>query len=66
MVVTGSNPVKRTHSLDWAATYTPSIGTGKVQVTVVWDNNHDLDLWVTEPSGHRIWYSQPHRRAAGP
>jgi hypothetical protein len=30
---------------------TPVLGTGDVQVTLTWDNNSDLDLYVTEPNG---------------
>lgn len=32
------------------------LGTGDVQVTLTWDNTDDMDLWVIEPNGTRIWY----------
>lgn len=32
----------------------PVLGTGDVQVTLTWDNNSDLDLYVTEPNGNVI------------
>lgn len=40
-------------------TPTPSAGTGDVQVTLTWYSAQaiDLDLWVTEPSGERCYYS---------
>ncbi|MGD2068418.1 MAG: hypothetical protein PVI57_07010 [Gemmatimonadota bacterium] len=32
------------------------LGTGDVQVTLTWNTTADLDLWVTDPFGERIWY----------
>ena len=37
-------------------------GYGVIQVTLTWDNSSDLDLWVTDPSGERIYYG--HRTSA--
>ncbi|MBI5058558.1 hypothetical protein HZB60_02115 [candidate division KSB1 bacterium] len=39
-------------------TPTIPVGTGAVQVTLTWFNEHplDLDLWVTEPGGERCFY----------
>ena len=31
-------------------------GYGDVQVTLTWDNESDLDLWVTDPTGELIYY----------
>ncbi len=34
-----------------------TVGTGAVQITLAWTTDyHDVDLWVTEPGGERIWY----------
>ncbi|MBN1285424.1 MAG: DUF11 domain-containing protein [Anaerolineae bacterium] len=33
-----------------------TLGTGDVQVTLVWDNTDDMDLWVIEPNGERIYF----------
>ncbi len=41
------------------ATETPELGTGDVQVTLSWDNDYDLDLYVTEPGGEVIFYDNP-------
>jgi len=37
-------------------------GNGDVKVTLTWENEADLDLWVTDPSGERIGWS--HRGSA--
>jgi hypothetical protein len=37
-------------------TETPVLGTGDVQITLTWDNDYDLDLYVTEPSGELIYF----------
>ncbi|MBW8012898.1 MAG: hypothetical protein FVQ83_16900 [Chloroflexi bacterium] len=34
-----------------------TFGGGDVQITLTWDNSADLDLWVTEPSGEKIYFS---------
>ena len=34
-------------------------GTNDTRVTLTWDNNVDLDLWIIEPSGERIFYNNP-------
>lgn len=33
-----------------------SAGTGDIQITLVWEGNVDVDLWVTDPSGERIYW----------
>jgi hypothetical protein len=32
------------------------LGSGDVKVTLTWDNTSDTDLWVTEPSGEKIYF----------
>lgn len=32
------------------------LATGDVQVTLIWDNDADMDVSVSEPNGSRIWY----------
>jgi uncharacterized protein YfaP (DUF2135 family) len=34
-------------------------GTGDIKVTLTWDNTADLDLWVTDPAGNRLYYANP-------
>jgi hypothetical protein len=38
------------------ATRVETLGTGDVQVTLLWDSTNDLDLWVTDPAGETIYY----------
>ena len=38
-------------------TATLVLGTGDVQVTLTWETSDDLDLWVTDPDGEKIFYS---------
>jgi hypothetical protein len=33
-----------------------SVGTGDVQVTLTWQTNDDIDLYVTDPNGETIYY----------
>jgi hypothetical protein len=33
-----------------------TVGAGKVQVTLIWDNEVDMDLHVTEPDSTEIWF----------
>ena len=42
-----------------------TVGTGKIQVTLLWNNDNDLDLHVTDPTGVRIWYAAPGPTATG-
>lgn len=46
---TGTSPVIKPQKL----------GTGTFQITLVWDQANDIDLWLTEPDGHVIKYSSP-------
>lgn len=40
-------------------------GSGDIQVTLTWDQPVDLDLWVTDPSGERIYYGHPQSLSGG-
>ena len=40
-------------------------GFGQVKVTLTWTSNADLDLWVTEPNGNRIYYANPSSSTGG-
>jgi len=40
-------------------------GYGDVQVTLTWDNTSDIDLWVTEPNGNKIYYQSPNSSTGG-
>lgn len=35
-------------------------GTGKLQISLSWDQPNDVDLHVTEPNGTRIYYANPY------
>lgn len=39
------------------ATRVQSLGTGDVQVTLIWNSTNDLDLWVTDPRGTLIYFN---------
>jgi hypothetical protein len=41
------------------------VGEGTIQVTLIWDNDNDMDLHVIEPNGSRIWYASPGPSATG-
>ena len=43
----------------------PELGTGDVQATLTWDTNDDLDLWITDPQGVSIYYSNPSSPSGG-
>jgi hypothetical protein len=32
------------------------VGDGQIRVTLIWGNDDDLDLFVTDPTGERVWY----------
>ena len=48
-------------------TPTLPVGTGAIQVTLTWFNDHslDLDLWVTEPDSERCYYGNPITQTGG-
>jgi hypothetical protein len=42
-----------------------TLGTGDVQVTVIWADGNDLDLHVVDPAGAEIYFSNPHSPSGG-
>jgi hypothetical protein len=40
-------------------------GGGDVQISLAWDNEADLDLWVTDPAGERIYYGNRSSASGG-
>lgn len=41
------------------------MGTGDVQVTLIWDNYNDLDLFVNDPNGETIFWDHPSAASGG-
>jgi hypothetical protein len=41
------------------------LGTGDVQVTLLWRDDVDLDLYVTDPRGETMWYQNPRSSTGG-
>ncbi len=41
------------------------LGTGDVQITLIWNSTNDLDLWVQDPNGVNIYYRQPSSQSGG-
>jgi uncharacterized protein YfaP (DUF2135 family) len=42
-----------------------ALGTGDVQVTLIWNSYNDLDLYVTDPAGDTIFWLQPTSPSGG-
>lgn len=42
-----------------------TFGTGNMQVTLLWDQANDIDLWLTEPDENRIYYGARSSSTAG-
>ena len=42
-----------------------TLGTGDVQVTLIWDTDSDMDLRVEDPTGHEISHHQPASESGG-
>ncbi|MFS4493715.1 YfaP family protein [Maribacter sp. 2308TA10-17] len=40
-------------------------GFGQVKVTLTWTSRADLDLWVTEPNGNKIYFANPSSSTGG-
>ena len=36
-----------------------NVGSGKLQVTLFWNKENDIDLWLIEPDGNKIYYAAP-------
>jgi len=47
------------------ATRVADLQTGDVQVTLIWNTTDDLDLWVTGPSGEKIYYQDKNSNDGG-
>lgn len=47
------------------ATRVATLGTGDVQVTLLWDSVNDLDLWVTDPAGETIYFDHKYSASNG-
>ena len=41
------------------------VGTGTLQISLSWNEVDDIDLWVTDPSGFKIFYADPVSAATG-
>lgn len=41
------------------------VGTGDVQVSLTWDTESDVDLWLTEPNGNKIFYANDNSSTGG-
>lgn len=41
------------------------LGTGDVQVTLIWNSVNDLDLWVIDPNDTKIYYAHPTSPSGG-
>jgi len=50
-------PTGDVSGIQGVALETIEVGTGDVQVSVRWDTPTDVDLWLTEPDGFRIYWS---------
>ena len=42
-----------------------TLGTGDVQITLIWNSTNDLDLWVTDPQETLIFYRNPTSASGG-
>jgi hypothetical protein len=54
---TTTAPPETTTTTSPPVTEPPDLGGGDVQVTLAWDTEDDLDLYVTDPQGSQISYS---------
>jgi hypothetical protein len=55
------NRINDVNLLDSALEY----GYGDVQITLTWNQAVDLDLWVTDPFGERIWWMNTSSNSGG-
>ncbi|MBC8511593.1 MAG: hypothetical protein H8D32_01240, partial [Dehalococcoidia bacterium] len=46
-------------------TVTPSVGIGEVNVRLEWQGDCDLDLWVVDPAGEKIYYDKTTSTSGG-
>jgi hypothetical protein len=67
-VVPASTPATSTAPAQASTLVVPpglNLGTGDVQVTVLWADGNDLDLHVVDPAGAEIYFSNPHSPSGG-
>jgi hypothetical protein len=48
-----------------APIYIVAVGSGDVQINLHWDTTADLDLWVEDPFGNRVWYADTQPSSGG-
>lgn len=41
------------------------VGSGDIQISLTWNTQTDVDLWLTEPDGTRIWYQNTSSASGG-
>jgi len=41
------------------------VGTGDIQISLTWDTQSDVDIWLTEPDGNKIYYDNPSSSSGG-
>ncbi len=41
------------------------LGSGDIQITLSWNTIDDLDLWVIDPNGEKIYYQVPQSSSGG-
>ena len=58
-------PAPPTPVLGPTATRVTQLGSGDVQITLTWNSTNDLDIWVTDPSGEKIYFYHPRSASGG-
>jgi hypothetical protein len=41
------------------------VGSGDIQISLTWNTQTDVDLWLTEPDGNKIYYANPTSSSGG-
>ena len=60
-----SSPRKASNLVVVAGIEVVNVGTGILQISLSWNIVDDIDLWVTDPSGFRIYYGDKKSIATG-
>ncbi len=42
-----------------------SAGTGELQITLTWTGNVDVDIWVTDPNGEKVYFAHRKSQSGG-